>query len=60
MTGVGGERRLLSGGTGFSAISGIVPFTLIFVTFWRGYIVISSTIAIFLCGKSERFCLSSG
>ena len=57
MTGVGGKMRLLSGGTGFLAISGIVLFALVFYDIGAA-IVISSTIAIvFYVGVDERFLL---
>ena len=36
MAGVGGKRRLLSGGTGFLAISGIIFVFLVF-NIWREY-----------------------
>ena len=39
MAGVGGKRRLLSGGTGFLAISGIVFVFLVF-NIWRDYVML--------------------
>ena len=38
MAGVGGKRRLLSGGTGFLAISGIISVFLVF-NIWRDYVM---------------------
>ena len=38
MAGVGGKRRLLSGGTGFLAISGIIFVFLVF-NIWRDYVM---------------------
>ena len=38
MAGVGGKRRLLSGGTGFLAISGIIFVFLVF-SIWRDYVM---------------------
>ena len=56
MTGVGGKRRLLSGGTGFLAISGIVLFALVFYHIGAA-IAISSTIAIvFMWEWMRGFC----
>ena len=57
MTAVGGKRRLLSGGTGFLAISGVVLLALAFTHHFSVAIVLSSTIAIAVCG-SERFLLT--
>ena len=45
MAGVGGKRRLLSGGTRFLAISGIVLFASFFFYHFGAAIVISSAIA---------------
>ena len=56
MAGVRGKRRLLSGGTGFLAISGIVLFALVFYHIGAA-IVISSTIAtVFMWEWMRGFC----
>ena len=61
MAGVGGKRRLSSGGTGFLAISGIIFVFLVF-NIWREYWMSHfSLLQLVLSGvEGENFFLSSG
>ena len=49
MAGVGGKRRLLSGGKGFLAISGIICVFLVF-NIWRDYWMSFSLLQLVLSG----------